>query len=600
MGFSPAPAAPGITKLSELEIDANKDWAVKGIDSLAYVIIEDGAGHYMRLPVLTTVNRDALTAVVGMVIWNSTTTRVERYDGSDWGSMGISGVTIRQNSSDDVGTRPRLNLHQGAGIEITTVDDAASDEIDITITERFKDKFIVLLPEDAALHSVSGAARVTIDGTVFSYILLDFDPGTEKVAAWENYLSPNYLDENIYIDIYWVTTATEGNCMWGFATGGRIEGETWDAALGTEHTVVSAAPGAAGQIQISRIGPVIPGWSPGDLLAFKLARKAADGEDTMNADARVLKVVVSYTAEVPLAQSFYEVTPYVEVTPVLSASWEDVDISAYVPVGTAAAILELWATEAGRYFGLRKKGSTDDRYFTMGAEHAWAIVGLDDNRMFEMKRQVATSARAFLVGYCGPGVNYPAKSPYNFKNTSNNTWQVKDLSAVCPSAIGIVLEVVNSRATYAIEFGVRKYGSSDDRYNDLRGKGHYWVLIGCDENQKIDTRAEAKADLTFYVVGYITSGAQFFTNALDQSLSIADEAWHDLPHDLHAQAAFGFFEVAGFGNYDIRKKDGTANHYTLNHEHAWAIIPCDTDKKCEGKIDRLTCDFWQVGFATTV
>ncbi|GAH48140.1 unnamed protein product, partial [marine sediment metagenome] len=66
----------GITKLSELTIDADKDWAIKGIDSLAYVIIEDGAGHYMRLPSLTTAERDDLTPAAGMTIWNSTTTQV--------------------------------------------------------------------------------------------------------------------------------------------------------------------------------------------------------------------------------------------------------------------------------------------------------------------------------------------------------------------------------------------------------------------------------------------------------------------------------------------------------------------------------------------
>ncbi|MBA7578822.1 hypothetical protein ES708_20688 [subsurface metagenome] len=109
----------GITKLSELTIDADKDWAIKGIDSLGYVIIEDGAGHYMRLPSLTTVERDALAPATGMAIWNSDNTRVEKYDGSDWGSMGIAGVTVRKNTQMPViGNRPQLNLIEGAAIDL--------------------------------------------------------------------------------------------------------------------------------------------------------------------------------------------------------------------------------------------------------------------------------------------------------------------------------------------------------------------------------------------------------------------------------------------------------------------------------------------------
>jgi hypothetical protein len=42
-------------------------------------------------------------------------------------------VTIRKNTGVNVGTRPRLNLIEGTSVTLTVTDDAASDEVDITI-----------------------------------------------------------------------------------------------------------------------------------------------------------------------------------------------------------------------------------------------------------------------------------------------------------------------------------------------------------------------------------------------------------------------------------------------------------------------------------
>jgi hypothetical protein len=53
--------------------------------------------------------------------------------------MGITGtiptkVKVRKNSTvPDVGARPRINLIEGANINITAVDDPAADEVDVTL-----------------------------------------------------------------------------------------------------------------------------------------------------------------------------------------------------------------------------------------------------------------------------------------------------------------------------------------------------------------------------------------------------------------------------------------------------------------------------------
>lgn len=53
-----------------------------------YLKVLSGAGHYVFLPVLTTTQRNALTASAGYLIYNSTTGQVEEYTGSAWRSVG--------------------------------------------------------------------------------------------------------------------------------------------------------------------------------------------------------------------------------------------------------------------------------------------------------------------------------------------------------------------------------------------------------------------------------------------------------------------------------------------------------------------------------
>ncbi|GAI96000.1 unnamed protein product, partial [marine sediment metagenome] len=224
-----------------------------------------------------------------MAIWNSDNTQVEKYDGTTWGPMGIAGVRVRKNSQMPVlGTRPQLNFIEGASIGLNLEDNPPDDEIDITVHAKYPTQYITLIPDDAALHAADGAAALASeDGLNFTYACLDFDPTTEEAAFWEYFLTPDYLSEKIVVDIYWITTDAETahNAVFGFSTLGREKGEPWDAALGVERTVVSPN-GGAGVLNKARIATFAPGWSPGDVLEFKLARKVDDASDDVDVDAR--------------------------------------------------------------------------------------------------------------------------------------------------------------------------------------------------------------------------------------------------------------------------------------------------------------------------
>lgn len=59
-----------------------------GRETFTKVRFRGGSGSYILMPVLTTTQRDALTAVTGMVIFNSTTGQLEEYNGSVWRAIG--------------------------------------------------------------------------------------------------------------------------------------------------------------------------------------------------------------------------------------------------------------------------------------------------------------------------------------------------------------------------------------------------------------------------------------------------------------------------------------------------------------------------------
>jgi hypothetical protein len=63
-----------------------------GTDEFPRVIINDGAGHYLKLPSLTTAQRNALTAAEGMTIFNSTTNQVEVCIDSTWRSVNYTAL----------------------------------------------------------------------------------------------------------------------------------------------------------------------------------------------------------------------------------------------------------------------------------------------------------------------------------------------------------------------------------------------------------------------------------------------------------------------------------------------------------------------------
>ncbi len=299
-----------------------------------------------------------------------------------------------------------------------------------------------------------------------------------------------------------------------------------------------------------------------------------------------------------MGQSFYPLTP-VDVSPAITGSWQDVACAAYIPAGATGVILHIVNEDTGdnRIYSLRKKGSTDDRKAGKIANngHSWAAIGVDSNR--ELQAYIETTdVKIYLTGYTKSGVTFFTNA-YDKSLTIEEAWTTIACSAEAPNAIGLIFEIYDPDPTAWRYFGLRKKGSTDDRYNDTLF--HLFAIVGCNGSQEIEGYTKY-TELRFYLVGYVTEGAVFKTNADDKSLAVAG-SYQDIDCSEEAPGAVMlFFEVTLSGspyNYALRKDNTRPDIYLDNRYHCWALIECTDSQHCEGKVCKTSIKIHLVGYA---
>ena len=303
-----------------------------------------------------------------------------------------------------------------------------------------------------------------------------------------------------------------------------------------------------------------------------------------------------------MAQTFYPITP-VEVTPGTAMSFQDCDVSAHIPENATGVILHLINTSGSDYdIGLRKNGSTDDRVMELnGQGHNWAMIGVDASRIFEAEVSSTTWIDIYIVGYTMAGVTFNTNADDKSLGSYGAFVDI-DCSTEAPNAIGLIWEITaryNGR-----RFGFRKNGSSDDRPIDTLYHYAFGAVIGCDESQICEGYAE-DGQVDFWLLGYITDGVTFVTNATDLSLGSA-LAWYDLTALPDESPVMGIIEVirgVTLYQYGLRENGQSGGHadiYRYCNRHPWAIVKCDASRIIEGKIGNTAVDFFLVGYATAV
>lgn len=182
-----------------------------------------------------------------------------------------------------------------------------------------------------------------------------------------------------------------------------------------------------------------------------------------------------------------------------TGSWADIDIN--VDDSAIGAIIEVVENVNFQSFGLRKNGSTDNRYqYTY--KRATAFIGLDENEICEGFIS-GTGVDFFLTGYIKSGATFNTNATDLSLST---TGAYTDLTALPSGATGGFIETINNSttATYAL----RKNGSSEDIYKYLIR--HHWAAVECDTSQIIEGKI-ASTDVDFFLTGYTTGTAPSYS-----------------------------------------------------------------------------------------
>ncbi|MDD5061496.1 MAG: hypothetical protein PHN44_04340 [Candidatus Marinimicrobia bacterium] len=254
-------------------------------------------------------------------------------------------------------------------------------------------------------------------------------------------------------------------------------------------------------------------------------------------------------------QTFFPLAPIEVVAAGISygSGWFDVDISAYVPYNATAAIVCVYNQSSGaREWGIRKNGSTDNRFLDVsGNAMGWGIIGLDSDKKFEFKNYYSLSndrVECWLVGYITGGVTMSTNGVLVSSGVGAGAWTDIDLSAYLPAgAIGAIFEVcATSGTTHA--WGIRKKGSTDDRTSDMLNQhNQFCAIIGVDSNRFIQVY-KGDAYPQFWLLGYITDGVTFFTDGKDFTPTLAS-TWQYTKNPslarLYRSGASGKFYLIG-------------------------------------------------------
>jgi hypothetical protein len=295
-----------------------------------------------------------------------------------------------------------------------------------------------------------------------------------------------------------------------------------------------------------------------------------------------------------MAQNIFSITPVLVASP--TASWTNVDVSAHIPVGATGILFHVYNPNTAwtRTLGVRKNGSTDNRDSSLSNNtHAWGAVGVDANRVFQVKGQWGIGTWSlYLIGYTTAGVTFFTNA-YDKSLGSTGSWIDINCSVQAPGAIGLIIEINHDNTLYDV--GLRKKGSTDARTNPEYGKNLEMAILGCDVNQTVQGYISSLF-LDFFLIGYITGGATFNTNAVDTSLT-STGSWVALPNSPGGKAIV-FYEVVSAGGpfyFGLRPKGSAENIYYYCYYHTWAYSPAYKGNDVEGKIENLAVDFFVIG-----
>lgn len=289
------------------------------------------------------------------------------------------------------------------------------------------------------------------------------------------------------------------------------------------------------------------------------------------------------------------ITP-VEITPGSASAWVDADLSALISSGATGISLHIENSGADLAVGFRKNGSTDNRIQSVVAGgHFFAQIGVDGSRIVELYVGSTTSVSIWLTGY------YESEAVFLDNGVDKSTattgsWVDVVISSDTGADTAIVAFVEIVR-TGIHDVGLRKNGSTDNRV--VSPGLHGFGVVGVDGSEIFEQQI-SNAALDIFLVGYVKSGAVFYDNGIDRSLSTTG-AWTDLAA-LPSGAVAGIYESIGsssVANDTGLRKNGSSEAIIWILRHNWPIVECDASQLVEMWIETTAVDIFELGYFTS-
>lgn len=319
---------------------------------------------------------------------------------------------------------------------------------------------------------------------------------------------------------------------------------------------------------------------------------------------------------------FHFFTNGIDVTPGVTDSWEDVDISAHVPANATCAILEANGGGTTGLFKVRKNGSSDDFNMRLGPESmAGLLVALDSSQIFEAYVDNGDQ-EIYLIGY---GDTY-VKIEDDWTDVSpgvTGSWQDIDLSSYIPedaTAVFIMLLSPDKPESGSVDnnAGVRRNGSSstislmDFPSNEFSNNYFFALQIAKPDASRIIEGYIEDADYNeIRYIGYAKYPVVCLDDPIDHSIGITS-TWTDVDVTSDAttvaDGALAYLKMTAYGSPSDQnvRKNGSTDARTDHAQHGsregatggclLRLIGMDAEQIFEAWIIDTELDLYLIGY----
>lgn len=144
-------------------------------------------------------------------------------------------------------------------------------------------------------------AKTEITTSLVNIQTLDFDQTTQEFAQFTISLPRNWNNGTVTAKFYWTAGSGSGTVQWGISGGAYSNDDALSTALGTAITVDDTLITANDLHTTDATSAITLAGNPADadFLAFQISRNPAN--DSLNADAKLLGVVITLTTDAGIA-----------------------------------------------------------------------------------------------------------------------------------------------------------------------------------------------------------------------------------------------------------------------------------------------------------